>query len=180
MEKKRLRRDLINAYKYLKGGCQEHGAKEEASHRNDLRAGTPLLGGEAGRAGALQPGEEKSPRIPYCGLPIPEGAYRKDGEGLLTRVWSDRTNGNGFKLKEGRFRLDIRKEFFTMRVVRPWPRLPREAVAAPSVEVSKARLDGAWSTLVWWKGSLPMAGGLQREDVSVPFQPKSFYDSEIL
>ena len=79
---------------------------------------------------------------------IPEGAHRKDGEGLFTRVCSDRTRGNGSKLKEGRFRLDIRKKFFTMRVVRPWPRLPREAGAAPSLAGFKARLDGALSDLV--------------------------------
>ncbi|KGL86313.1 hypothetical protein N301_12791, partial [Charadrius vociferus] len=53
------------------------------------------------------------------------------------------------KLKEGRFRLDIRKKFFTVRVVRHWNRLlPREAVDAPSLKVFKARLDGALSTLV--------------------------------
>ncbi|KFQ92499.1 hypothetical protein Y956_13865, partial [Nipponia nippon] len=55
---------------------------------------------------------------------------------------------NGFKLKEGGFRLDIRKKFFTMRVVRHWNRLPREAVDAPSLDVFKARLDGALSNLV--------------------------------
>ncbi|KGL95858.1 hypothetical protein N301_06820, partial [Charadrius vociferus] len=50
--------------------------------------------------------------------------------------------------KEGRFRLDIRKKFFTVRVVRHWNRLPREVVAAPSLEAFKARLDGALSNLV--------------------------------
>ncbi|KFR16286.1 hypothetical protein N306_01983, partial [Opisthocomus hoazin] len=55
---------------------------------------------------------------------------------------------NGFKLKESRFRLDMRKEFFTKRVVKHWNRLPREAVDAPSLAVFKARLDGALSSLV--------------------------------
>ncbi|KFV98890.1 hypothetical protein N326_07643, partial [Eurypyga helias] len=48
----------------------------------------------------------------------------------------------------GRFRLDIGKKFFTERVVRHWSRLPREAVDAPSLEVFKARLDEALSSLV--------------------------------
>ncbi|KFR16871.1 hypothetical protein N306_02952, partial [Opisthocomus hoazin] len=55
---------------------------------------------------------------------------------------------DGSKLKEGRLRLDIRKKFFTMRVVKHWHRLPREAVDAPSLAVFKARLDGALSNLV--------------------------------
>ncbi|KFQ05860.1 hypothetical protein N329_00691, partial [Haliaeetus albicilla] len=55
---------------------------------------------------------------------------------------------NGFKLKEGRYRLDVWRKFFTVRVVKHWNRLPREAVDAPSLEVFKARLDGALSNLV--------------------------------
>jgi len=69
-----------------------------------------------------------------------KGAYRKDEEGLFTR--------NGCKLKEGRFRLDIRKKFFTMMVVKHWHRLPREVVDTPSLKAFKARLDGALSNLV--------------------------------
>lgn len=53
-----------------------------------------------------------------------------------------RTRGNGPKLKEDSFRLDIRRKFFTVRVVRHWYRLLKEVVDAPSLEVLKDRLDG--------------------------------------
>jgi len=52
-----------------------------------------------------------------------------------------------------------------MRVVKHWPRLPREAVAAPSLALFKAKLDGAVSNLVWWKMSLLMPGGLEPDNL---------------
>ena len=124
------------------------------------------------RAGAVEAGPEESPAMtrglePLCweerlrdlgllslgqrrmrgDLKAASSAWRgceRAGEGLGQ---GQGVIGQAFKLKEGRFRLDIRKKFFTMRVVRHG--LPREAAAAPSLVVSKARLDGAWSSLGW-------------------------------
>uniref|UniRef100_A0A8B9FN51 Reverse transcriptase domain-containing protein n=1 Tax=Amazona collaria TaxID=241587 RepID=A0A8B9FN51_9PSIT len=77
-----------------------------------------------------------------------KGAYRDAGEGLFIKDCGERTRGNGLKLKQGRFRLDLRKKFFTVRVVGPWNRLPREVVNASSLVAFKVGLDIALDGMV--------------------------------
>ena len=87
-----------------------------------------------------------------------QGAYKKDRDKLFSRACCDKTRGDGFKLKEERSILDVRKNFFTMRVVRPWHRLPREVVNAPSLGTFQVRLDRALNNLIQLKMSLLTAG----------------------
>jgi len=72
---------------------------------------------------------------------------------LFIRAHSYRTRGNDFKLEQGRFRLDSRKKFFTVSVVKHWKRLPSEAVDAPPWKHSRPGWMGLWAT--WSRGRCP-------------------------
>jgi len=94
LKKRRLRRYLINAHKYLEGGCQDRAR-------------------------------------------------------LFPVVPSDSTRGNGHKLKHRKFQLNMRKNFFPLRVMEPWHRLSREVVDSPSLEIFKTHLDAVLCSLLW-------------------------------
>ena len=79
--------------------------------------------------------------------------YKKEGDRLFSKVCGNRTRGNGFKLGEGKFRLDVRQFFFfltiiTVRIMKHCNRLPRSVVEALSLETFKDRLDQALSNLI--------------------------------
>ena len=86
------------------GGHGAVGAGPEESHEDDQRAGAPPVQGQAERAGS---GEVFGG--PYSGLPVLEAGLQESWEGLFRKAGSDMTMGNGYKLEEGRFRLDNRK-----------------------------------------------------------------------
>ena len=74
---------------------------------------------------------------------------REVGVGLFSQVTRDRARGKGLKVHQGRFRLDIRKNFITEKVVKHWKSLPREVVESPSLEMFKKHVDVAFQDMVY-------------------------------
>jgi len=82
-----------------------------------------------------------------------KGKSRGEGADLLSLVTSDKIRGNGMKLHQRKFGLDIRKRFFIESVACHWHRLPREVVMAPSLSEFKEHLDNALSCMVVLRGA---------------------------
>lgn len=89
----------------------------EESHEDDEGAGAPFLCGRAERLGVVQPGERRLWEDLSVAFQFSKKAFKKTGEGYFSRVCSDRTKGNGFKLEGSRFRQDKSRPDFTIRVV---------------------------------------------------------------
>ncbi|GAB0194765.1 sushi domain-containing protein 3 [Grus japonensis] len=102
-----------------------------------------------------KPGEEKTERVNTYHLRVIntyqylKGGCQEEGARLLSVVPSNRTRGNGHKLEHSQFHLNVRKNFFPLRVTKHWDRLPREVVESPSLERFQTHLDTILCNLLW-------------------------------
>jgi len=85
---------------------------------------------------------------PYKCFKYLKGGCQEDGAKLFSVVPSDRTRGNGHRLKQKKLHVSMRKKFFTLRVTEHWNRLPREVVDSPSLEIFKTHLDKVLCSLL--------------------------------
>jgi len=106
-----------------------------------------------------------------------KGAYKQEGEWLVTRADSDRTRGIGLKLRQGRFRLDFRRKFFHPKGGDTLEQVAQGGCGCPILDAFKARLDVALGSLVQWLVTLHIAGGLKLDNHCGPFQTRPCYDS---
>jgi len=104
-----------------------------------------------------------------------KGAYKWEGEQLLTQSGSDRTRGNDYKLKEGKFRLDIRQKILTQRAVMPWHSCP-EKLWCPNPGGAQGHAGWALGSLSWWVATSPLQEFGTGWPLS-PFKPKPLYNS---
>lgn len=127
----------------------------EEGHGDDKRAGAFLMWRQAE---SLQPEKEKALGRSCNSLPDPKGVYRKAGKGLFTRDFHDGTGWHGFKLREDRFSLDIKKKFPTVMVVRHRNRNPKKIMEYMFLKCSWAGWMGLWETLSSWRYPCPWQG----------------------